>query len=142
MCIHSEKYRNLYDRRQEEETRTKRTVSLRNSAGRLIAAWPVKFANTQMVANTIRDIKAWHPGHENVWVDLSEVNMARSKAGLETLDNEGLPFPVGEALPQDMDVDLVMRGKNDFTEFERGLQRYAQAQKKQLEEHMLVAVGA
>lgn len=132
MCIHSDEDRRRYDEILKNRASTMRTVALKAKDGRLIAAWPTYFADTQKVANTLRDIKAWHSYTPDMWVDLSAVNAARLNMNLEALDNDGLPIAIGEPLPQDMDVDLVLRGRDGFTEFERGLQRYIKAQEQQL----------
>jgi hypothetical protein len=139
MCIHSEASRQKYEEMLKKDNSPVRTVSLKSPAGKLIAAWPTTFSDSQKVSNTIRDLKNWHEDKE-CWVDLSAVNEARLAKGLEALDNEGLPFAIGEPLPQDMDVDLIMRGRNGLTEFERGVRRYAQAQELQLKELVRVPV--
>lgn len=135
MCIHSQKDVDFYNKMLAGRDRPERLVSLRTSNGRLIGAWSAQYRNQQSVANTIRDLKSWHDTPPGSWVDLQYVNEARHEAGLEMLNSEGLPFPIGEALSQDMDVDLIMRSnRNNLTEFERGLKRYVEAQKKQIAE--------
>lgn len=137
MCIHNEYDVQAYNKILTHRESPTRVLSLRASSGRLIGAWPVVYSDSQKIANTIRDVKDWHSEDKDVWVDLSLVNEARVAGGLGALDRNGLPFAIGEALPQDMDVDLVIRGRDDFTEFERGLKRYMKAQEAQL-----VEVGA
>ncbi len=143
MCIHNEADRKRYEAYVARKKEPMSTVALRKSVGTLIGAWPVPYRETQKIANTIRDIKAWHKAGmssndwDGVWIDMESVNKARMTEGLEALTAEGMPIPIGEALPQDMDVDLVIRGRDGFTEFERGLNRYVAAQNLQLQ-----AVGA
>lgn len=138
MCIHTNSQAKSYNAFLEKSNSPYRVISLKNRKGQLVAAWPTLYENLQAIANTVRDIKSWHTEQTDYWNDFQWVNEARLAKGLEALDSDGLPFPVGEALPQDMDVDLVMRNRDDFTEFEKGLNRYVQAQKKQLEEVAMV----
>lgn len=141
MCIHGESTNRRYNEKMEKERQTYRTVSLRTKEGRLVAGWPAPYVNSQSIANTIRDLKEWHSAIPDIWVDMSDINKARIADGLEALDNAGLPFAIGEPLPQEMDVDVVVARDPDFVEFEKGLKKYSEAQRKQLE-RVPVMVGA
>lgn len=142
MCIHKDYYREKYDNHLKAKKSNQRTVSLRSRYGYLIAAWPANYSDAQIIANTIRDLKSWHPNYPGAWVDLREINEARLANNLEALDNEGLPFAIGEPLSQDLDVDLILTESGDYTEFEEGLRKYAEAQRLQLQNRVPVMVGA
>lgn len=49
----------------------------------------------QEIANTIRNLRAWHPGDHVV--DLSSVNALRAQLGMTNLSEKKLPAPTGEA---------------------------------------------
>jgi hypothetical protein len=96
MCIHSESSARQWNN--EYLGKERAVVVLKRASGEFSEAWVTDVRTPQKVANTIRDVLKWHPG-EGKWADLSMVNAKRLALGLEALDRNGLPFPIGEAHP-------------------------------------------
>lgn len=107
-----------HDRRDEERYRVERaqkmaalgklptttTVSVLDADGKFIGAMPVEWRSKQKIANTIRDLKAWHPNA--VQADLYEVNKLRMEyhrlhptETMLVVSERRLPEPTGEAEP-------------------------------------------
>jgi hypothetical protein len=110
MCWHDQKEEQRYRREMAERAEragklpTTTTVSVVDADGKYVGAMPVEWRSAQKVANTIRDLRAWHPNA--VMADLTEVNKLRAKftevhptKTLPRLWFETLPAPTGEAEP-------------------------------------------
>lgn len=75
MCIHTEEDMNRLREELEVERKGKSPVGfviMRDTAGAFQEAYYCDVLDPQAVANTIRNLRAWHPGDHIV--DLSEVN--------------------------------------------------------------------
>lgn len=112
MCWHDSEEESRY-RRESHERAAKQnklprttTVSVLDAAGQFVGEMPVEWRSAQKVANTIRDLKAWHPNA--VSADLVAVNelrteynylKSRHQGKLARLDNGSLPEATGEAEP-------------------------------------------
>lgn len=71
----------------------------------------------QEIANTIRNLRAWHPGDHVV--DLTQVNEVRGKFKLESLVEQMLPAPTGVAPPsEDPNVSVDDEERIEATQFE------------------------
>lgn len=69
-----------------------RYTSPEERMGKFAEAFPVDVRKSQDIANTIRDLRTWHPNGKRV-IDLSDINTRRDALGLPFLDANGLPLP-------------------------------------------------
>jgi len=112
MCWHDREDEERYRREQERDAKIKKslpastTVAVLDKDGKYVGAMPVDWKNKQTIANTIRDLKAWHPNA--VKADLTEVNNLRERFNevrgwnddyLDHLQASRLPAPTGKAEP-------------------------------------------
>lgn len=112
MCFHRPRDVKAYKAHVEREL-TERgipkvaLVQVRTKSGRLVGAMPVDWRNDQAIANTLRDLRHWHPNAKVA--DLSDVARVRTLAfnttnyGMYgesyTIREEWLPKPTGKPEP-------------------------------------------
>lgn len=108
MCFHSREEMEYYAKRwRNDPANHKGFVIMRDSeTSAFEEAYHCDVTDKQAVSNTIRNLRAWHPGGHAV--DLSAVNSLRQQLGLKAVLEAGLPAPTGEA-PESEDENVSMK---------------------------------
>lgn len=92
MCFHSKEEMEAYERRMARRYAKLQNpigfVIMRDSQGKFQESYFTNVLEPQTIANTIRNLRAWHPGEQVV--DLDQVNKKREALG-ESLVVEGYP---------------------------------------------------
>ena len=106
MCIHSQAELDEYNRFASQKVSPLAAVIMRDPVTSAFnEAYFTNALDRQQIANTIRNLHAWHPGAKIV--DLTEVNKRREVFGMTSIRESSLPSPTGEAPPSEpMDVSV------------------------------------
>ena len=112
MCFHSKEEADAYFRKYRMRVVNKSVVIMRHpTTGEFEEAYLCDASDPQDIANTIRNLRAWHPGDKIV--DLTQCNADRQTRGLDWLEEKDLPLPTGVAPPsEDVIADLVQANED------------------------------
>lgn len=101
MCFHTREEMEEFEKRwQADPNNHKGFVIMRDAETRAFEeAYHCDVTDEQAISNTIRNLRAWHPGGHIV--DLDGVNTLRRQLGLSRIREAILPPPTGEAPPSE-----------------------------------------